>query len=147
MTIGGVTIRMPSATVVSHDRKKSSPPPASSVAMAALTRLADSAATQKLPTERGTMKDGRPRSRRSISHSASALSHALATVKAADSQAEAPPSMLAAMLAAAMPAKAAGRERAGISSSIASRKPLGGHTAAILSAPLVAWSDRPARRK
>ena len=83
ITIGGVTNSIPSATVVSHERKKSKSPLASTVAMPALKKLAVSAPTQKLPTERGTMKDRIARSRRLISHCASSPSSPLASVKAA----------------------------------------------------------------
>ena len=80
ITIGGVTISMPSATVVIHDRKKSTPLRVSSVATMALAALAASAATQKRPTACGTMNDISPGSRRRISHSAIVASAALATV-------------------------------------------------------------------
>ncbi len=61
ITIGGVTISMPSRTVVSHDRKKSTPCPVSTSARVACSAtLAMNAAKQKLPTDRGTMNDSSP---------------------------------------------------------------------------------------
>src|SRR3546814_2930927 len=85
ITIGGVTISIPSSTVVSHDRKKSMPAPASIAINAqtspALTTLAPSAAAQKRATERGTMNDSRSEEHTSELQSLMRISYAVFCLK------------------------------------------------------------------
>ena len=143
----GVTIRMPSRSVANHDsQKRGVGAAATAVAIDALSVDPMTAVLQKQASPSELVNDRRQRVRVRSSHTATAVSVMLASVKPNDVATGLPAPRLAARLAKVAAARCHGARRGDAANRMAKRMPLGGQSVAISASPRVRCSEAIAAR-